>query len=78
MVNGNTGDFQANQNMDLNGMLPGYNAGAPAEAQVQTQQGALQGLPLQDFAQFALQSDQQPTMEIDPPFDQPMDPQYSL
>lgn len=78
MVDGNAGNFQTNADMGLNGMIPGHNAGAAPATQVQMQQGAPQGLPLQDFAQFALQSDQQPTFEMDPPFDQPMDPQYKL
>jgi hypothetical protein len=78
MVAGDTGNFQANADMYLNDILPGHDAGAATGIQVQMQQGAMQGLPLQDFAQFALQSDHHPALPIDLSLDQPMDPQYKL
>lgn len=62
MTDGNAGNFQADPNMDLNGMLPDYNAGGTVQMQVQIQMqtGAPQGLPLQDFPPLDLD------LQVDP------------
>lgn len=56
-IDDNAGVLQVNSNMDLYGMLPGYNAEGHMESQMQ--QEAQSDLLPQDFAQFAQQPDQQ-------------------
>lgn len=58
MTGGNTGGFQADPNMGLNGMLPGYDAGGAMQMQVQTQMQM--GAPQQDFAPLDLD------LQVDP------------
>jgi hypothetical protein len=62
MVDGNTGNFQADADMGLNGIVPNHNVGNP----VQVQQEVPQALPPKDVAKTALQTIL--------PFDMSMDP----